>query len=109
MKVIKLVFGILSVEIAILLVFQLVATSWRGIFGSSYDNSVMIFVAMLLGAGGMVDMMTVKNLSRGGSCAAMILFILVILISAAAANGSFADLPFYIAWGVIAGIVILSQ
>lgn len=102
MKVWKLVSGILSIVLFLIVSFQSCAA---GISNTLSDNgevggSVGVLVAIFLLAGGIVSIATRNSKGKGGNIALIILFGLATIIGLALA-GSYLDLKIWAAWCAI--------
>lgn len=108
MKTAKLVTGILCMVFTLLVLFQSCAA---GISNTISENgevsgSAGLLLAILMLAGGIVEVATRKSSKKGGAIAAMILFVLAAILGFANA-GSYADLKIWSAWCLILGILNL--
>lgn len=108
MKVWKLVSGILSIILFVLVSFQSCAA---GVANTLADNgevsgSAGIIVAVLMLAGGIVSIATRKSERKGGNIALMILFGLASLIGFAN-FGSYSDLAIWSGWCLINAVLAL--
>lgn len=106
MKVWKLVSGILSMILFVLVVFQSCAA---GVANALSDNgevsgSAGIIVAILMLAGGIVSVATRKSELKGGNIALIILFGLAALIGFAN-YGSYSDLAIWSGWCLINAVL----
>ena len=102
MKVWKLVSGILSIVLFLIVSFQSCAA---GISNTLSDNgevggSAGVLVAIFLLAGGIVSIATRNSIGKGGNIALIILFGLATIIGLALA-GSYLDLKIWAAWCAI--------
>ena len=102
MKVWKLVSGILSIVLFLIVSFQSCAA---GISNTLSDNgevggSAGVLVAIFLLAGGIVSIATRNSKGKGGNIALIILFGLATIIGLALA-GSYLDLKIWVAWCAI--------
>lgn len=102
MKVWKLVSGILSIVLFLIVAFQSCAA---GISNTLSDNgevggSAGVLVAIFLLAGGIVSIATRNSKGKGGNIALIILFGLATIIGLALA-GSYLDLKIWAAWCAI--------
>ena len=102
MKVWKLVSGILSIVLFLIVSFQSCAA---GISNTLSDNgevggSAGVLVAIFLLAGGIVSIATRNSKGKGGNIALIILFGLATIIGLALA-GSYLDLEIWAAWCAI--------
>ncbi len=96
MKVLKLTLGILCICLSVLIVFQ---STMVGVGNSLQNNgeaggSGGLMLSILVLTAGIVMIATRKSEGRGGSIAAMILYLLAALLGFSSA-GSFADLKVY--------------
>lgn len=106
MKTAKLVTGILCMVFTIMVLFQSCAA---GIGNAIADTGEMsgtagAFLALLMLAGGIVEVATRKLEGKGGSIAAFIIFLLAALIGFTNA-GSYKDLNIWAAWCLILGVL----
>lgn len=106
MKVWKLVSGILSIILFVLVSFQSCAA---GAVNALEDNgevsgSAGILVAILMLAGGIVSIATRKSIKNGGNIALIVLFGLAALIGFTN-YGSFSDLAIWSGWCLINAIL----
>ena len=104
MKTAKLVTGILCMVLTVLVLFQSCAA---GISNTLAENgevsgSAGILLAILMLAGGIVEVATRNAAGKGGSIAASVLFLLAAILGFANA-GSYADLNIWSAWCLILG------
>lgn len=108
MKTAKLVTGILCMAFTLLVLFQSCAA---GISNTISENgevsgSAGFLLAILMLAGGIIEVATRKSLKKGGSIAAMILFFVAAILGFANAS-SYADLNIWSAWCLVLGILNL--
>jgi hypothetical protein len=106
MKTWKLVSGILSMILFIVVAFQSCAA---GVVNTLDDNggssgSAGILVAILMLAGGIVSVATRKSKGKGGNIALIILFGLAALIGFAE-HGNYSDLVIWSVWCLINAIL----
>ena len=106
MKVWKLVSGILSIILFVLVTFQSCAA---GISNALEDNgevsgSAGIILAVFMLAGGIVSIVTRKSQGKGGNIALIIMFGLAALIGFAN-YGSYSDLAIWSGWCLINAIL----
>lgn len=106
MKVWKLVSGILSMILFVLVAFQSCAA---GVANALEDNgevsgSAGIIVAILMLAGGIVSVATRKSEKKGGNIALIILFGLAALMGFAN-YGSYSDLAIWSGWCLINAVL----
>ena len=99
MKTWKLIAGILSIVLSLLVMFQSCAA---GVSNALQENgessgSAGLLVAMLMIAGGIVSIATRKAQGKGGNIALIIIFGLAGLIGVTGA-GSFSDLVIWACW-----------
>jgi hypothetical protein len=99
MKVTKLVLGIITIVLSVLVLFQSCAAGASNALSENGESSgtAGLFVAILMLAGSIVMIATRKGTSSGGSIAGMIIFLLASLIGFPNA-GSFGDLK---VWAVL--------
>ncbi|HBI62531.1 MAG TPA: hypothetical protein DDY31_15195 [Lachnospiraceae bacterium] len=108
MKTWKLVSGILSIVLFVVVSFQSCAA---GIGNALADNgeasgSGGIIVAILMLSGGIVSIATRKSEGKGGNIALVILFGIAALVGFMLA-GSFADLNIWAAWCLINAVLAI--
>ena len=108
MKIWKLVAGILSIVLFILVAFQSCAA---GVANALEDNggssgSAGIIVAILLLTGGIVSIVTRKSAGKGGNIALIIIFGLAALIGFAG-HGNYSDLVIWAGWCLINAVLAL--
>ena len=108
MKVWKLVSGILSIILFVLVTFQSCAA---GVVNALEDNgevsgSAGLLVAVLMLAGGIVSIATRKSVKKGGNITLIILFGLAALIGFAN-YGNYSDLAIWSGWCLINAILAL--
>lgn len=106
MKIWKLVSGILSMILFVLVAFQSCAA---GVANALEDNgevsgSAGIIVAILMLAGGIVSVATRKSEKKGGNIALIILFGLAALMGFAN-YGSYSDLAIWSGWCLINAVL----
>ncbi len=108
MKTAKLVTGILCMVLTVFVLFQSCAVGLANTLGDTGEISgtAGFLVAVLMLAGGIVEVVTRNSAKKGGSVACMILFFLAALIGFGNA-GSYADLNIWSAWCLILGVVNL--
>ena len=99
MKTWKLVSGILSIVLFIVVAFQSCAAGLANALTENGESSgsAGIIVAIVMLAGGIVSIATRKSVGKGGNIALIVLFGLGALVGFALA-GSFADLNIWAAW-----------
>lgn len=107
-KTAKLVTGILCMAFTIMVLFQSCAA---GVFNTLSENgetsgSAGVMLALLMLAGGIVEVATRKSEKKGGAVAALILFLLAALFGFTNA-GLYADLNIWAAWCLILGVLNL--
>lgn len=106
MKTWKLVSGILSLILFVLVAFQSCAAGMVNVMenngGSS--GSVGLLVAILMLAGGIVSVATRKSQGKGGNIALIILFGLAALMGFAG-YGNYSDLVIWACWCLINAIL----
>lgn len=106
MKTVKLVTGILSMVLTLMILFQSCAAGMSNIIGDTGESSGMagFLVSLLMIAGGIVQVATRKSKKKGPAIACAVLFFLAALVGFSNA-GSFADLNIWSGWCVIMGII----
>ena len=106
MKVLKLVSGILSCILFVLVAFQSCAAGISNALESNGEvsGSAGILVAVFMLAGGIVSMATRKSVKKGGNIALIILFGLATLIGFAN-YGSYSDLAIWSGWCLINAVL----
>lgn len=106
MKTWKLVAGILSIILFLLVTFQSCAAGMANAMEDKggTSGSVGIIVAILLLAGGIVSIATRNAATKGGSIALVILFGLAAIIGFAG-FGNYSDLAIWSGWCLINAIV----
>lgn len=102
MKVWKLVSGILSIVLFLIVSFQSCAAGISNTLSDSGEvgGSAGVLVAIFLLAGGIVSIATRNSKGKGGNIALIILFGLATIIGLALA-GSYLDLKIWAAWCAI--------
>ena len=108
MKIWKLVAGILSIILCLLVMFQSCAA---GVVNTLEDNggssgSAGLFVSVLMLTGGIVSIATRKSIGKGGNIALIIIFGLAALIGFVG-HGNFSDLVIWAVWCLINAILAL--
>lgn len=108
MKTWKLVAGILSIVLFVVVTFQSCAVGTANALTDSSDTSGTsgIFVAILMLSGGIVSIATRKAQGKGGNIALIILFGLAALIGYAS-NGIFEDLVVWASWCLVNAVLAL--
>lgn len=108
MKVWKLVSGILSIVLFVLVAFQSCAVGVSNTIMESEEvsGSAGIIVAILMLAGGIVSIATRNTAGKGGNIALIVLFGLAALIGFTN-YGSFSDLAIWSGWCVINAILAI--
>ncbi len=108
MKVWKLVSGILSIVLFVLVAFQSCAVGVSNTIMESEEvsGSAGIIVAILMLAGGIVSIATRNASGKGGNIALIVLFGLAALIGFTS-YGSFSDLAIWSGWCVINAILAI--
>ena len=109
MKVWKLVSGILSIVLFVLVAFQSCAVGVSNTIMESEEvsGSAGIIVAILMLAGGIVSIATRNAAGKGGNIALIVLFGLAALIGFTN-YGSFSDLAIWSGWCVINAILAIA-
>ena len=110
MKVWKLVSGILSIVLFVLVAFQSCAVGVSNTIMESEEvsGSAGIIVAILMLAGGIVSIATRNAAGKGGNIALIVLFGLAALIGFTN-YGSFSDLAIWSGWCVINAILAIVE
>ena len=108
MKTWKLVSGILSMILCVIVIFQSCAA---GIVNTLEENgevsgSTGVFVAIMMLTGGIVSVATRKSKKKGGNIALIILFGIAALIGFSG-YGSYSDLAIWSAWCLINALLAL--
>ena len=108
MKVWKLVSGILSMILFVLVAFQSCAAGVSNALEANGEvsGSAGIIVAILMLAGGIVSVVTRKSEKKGGNIALIILFGLAALIGFSN-YGSYSDLAIWSGWCLINAILAI--
>ena len=108
MKVWKLVSGILSMILFVLVAFQSCAAGVANALEANGEvsGSAGIIVAILMLAGGIVSVVTRKSEKKGGNIALIILFGLAALIGFTN-YGSYSDLAIWSGWCLINAILAI--
>ncbi len=108
MKTAKLVTGILCMVFTVLIVFQSCAVGVSNTLAANGEvsGSAGFLLAMLMLAGGIVEVASRKSEKKGGSIAAFILFVLAALLGYGNA-GSYGDLYIWSTWCLALGILNL--
>lgn len=106
MKTWKLVSGILSIILFVVVTFQSCAA---GVVNALEENggssgSVGVFVAILMLAGGIVSVASRKSVKKGGNIALVILFGLAALMGFAG-YGNYSDLVIWSIWCLINAVL----
>jgi hypothetical protein len=108
MKTAKLVTGILCMVFTIFVLFQSCAAGMVNTLESNGESSGMagFLVALLMLAGGIIQVATRKSEKKGGSIGALIVFGLAAIVGFSMA-GSYADLNVWSGWCLILGVLNL--
>lgn len=106
MKTSKLVTGIITLAFTIMVFFQSCAAgAYNTLEGNGESSGTAgFFVAVLMIAGGIINIVTRKSDAKGGSIAALIIFLLASLIGFTLA-ASFDDLKIWAGWCLIMAIM----
>ncbi len=106
MKVWKLVSGILSIVLFVLVAFQSCAAGVANTLESNGEvsGSAGIIVAVCMLAGGIVSIATRKSEGKGGNIALLVLFGLAALVGFAN-YGTYSDLAIWSGWCVINAVL----
>ena len=107
MKTLKLILGILTICICLVVLFQSCAAGVSNALGDTGEISGFggLLVAILMLTGGIV-MIATRNGGKGGSIGCLIIFILAALLGFATA-GTFSDLIVWASWSLIMAAVNL--
>ena len=102
MKIWKLVAGILSIIISVIVFFQsaLVGTANTLSANGEVGGSAGLFVAVFMLAGGIVSIVTRNSEKKGGNIALIVLFLLASVLGFNVA-GSYGDLTIWASWCLI--------
>ena len=108
MKTAKLVTGILTLVFSVMVLLQSCAVGAYNAMEANEEvsGSAGFLVALLMIAGGVVNIATRKSNGRGGSIAAFVVFLLAALVGFPLA-GTFADLKIWATWCLIMAIINL--
>lgn len=108
MKTWKLVSGILSIVLFVVVSFQSCAAGLGNVLSENGESSGSggILVAILMLSGGIVSVATRKSKGRGGNIALIVLFGLAALVGFGLA-GSFTDLNIWAFWCLINAILAI--
>lgn len=108
MKVWKLVSGILSIILFVIVAFQSCAAGVANTLAENGEvsGSAGIMVAIFMLAGGIVSVATKKSVNNGGNIALIILFGLAALIGFSS-YGSYSDLAIWSGWCLINVIIAI--
>ena len=108
MKTAKLVTGILTLVFSVIVLLQSCAAGAYNAMEANEEvsGSAGFLVAVLMIAGGVVNIATRKSNGRGGSIAAFVIFLLAALVGFTLA-GTFGDLKVWAAWCLIMAIINL--
>lgn len=106
MKIWKLVSGILSIILFVLVTMQSCAVGLANALeeNGELSGSAGLFVAILMLAGGIVSIVTRGSEKKGGNIALIVLFGLAALMGFAGA-GSYADLTVWAAWCLLLAVI----
>jgi Ca2+/Na+ antiporter len=108
MKVWKLVSGILSIILFVLVIFQSCAAGLSNALeeNGEVSGSAGVIVAIMLLAGGIVSIVTRKSEKKGGNIALIILFGLGAIIGFSN-YGSYSDLAIWSGWCLINAVLAI--
>ena len=108
MKIWKLVAGVLSIVLFIIVAFQSCAAGLSNALSENGESSgtVGVLVAILMLTGGIVSIATRKSTGKGGNIALIILFGLAALVGFAG-HGTYSDLVVWAGWCLINVIVAI--
>ena len=108
MKVWKLVSGILSIILFVLVSFQSCAAGMSNALeeNGEISGSAGLMVAVFMLAGGIVSIATRKSTGKGGNIALIILFGLAALIGFSC-HGSYSDLAIWSGWCLINAVLAI--
>ena len=108
MRTLKLVTGIITLAFTAMVLFQSCAAgAYNALEGNGEASGTAGFlVAVLMIAGGIISIVTRKSESKGGSIAALIVFLLASMIGFILA-GSFSDLNIWAGWCLIMAAINL--
>lgn len=106
MKTWKLVSGILSIILAVFVVFQSMLVGAANTLSENGEvgGSAGLIVAILMLAGGIVSIVVRNSEKKGGNIALIVLFILAALMGFMLA-GSYGDLYIWSAWCLLNGVL----
>jgi len=106
MKNAKLVTGIICMALTSFVLFQSCAAGMYNALGDTGEvsGSAGFILAILMLAGGIVQVVTRNSIGKGGSIAATVLFLLAALLGFTNA-GSYTDLNIWSGWCLILGIM----
>lgn len=106
MKTWKLVSGILSIILFVLVAFQSCAAGIGNAIAENGESSGSggIIVAIMMLSGGIVSIATRKSEGKGGNIALIVLFGIAALVGFTLA-GSFADLNIWAAWCLVNAVI----
>lgn len=106
MKTTKLVFGVLSICLTVMVLFQSCAAGAANALESNGEvgGTGGFIVAILLLAGGIVMIATRKSEKRGGSITGLVLYLLAAFIGFATA-GSYTDLKIWSGFALLVAVI----
>lgn len=106
MKTLKLVTGIITLALTLIVLFQSCAAGAYNVLGNNGEasGSAGFLVAILMIAGGVISISTRNSTTKGGSIAGLIVFGLAALLGFTMA-GSFADLNVWAGWCSIMAVI----
>lgn len=108
MKTTKLITGIICMVLTAFVLFQSCAAGLGNALSQNGEASgtAGVLLAFLMLTGGIIQVATRNSTGKGGSIAALIVFVLAALIGFTNA-GSYSDLNIWAAWCLILGIINL--
>ena len=108
MKIAKLVTGIISIILCLLVTFQSCAAGLSNTLNGTGEvsGSAGIFLAILMLTGGIVFIASRNSTGKSGSIAAAILYIIAAIIGMTSA-GSFSDLKIWAVWCLLCGVLAI--
>ena len=106
MRTLKMVMSTITLGLSAMVLFQSCAAGASNVLSNNGESSgaAGFFVAIMMIAGGVINIATRKSETKGGSIAGLVVFVLAALIGFTMA-GSFADLKIWAAWCLIMAII----